>query len=242
MAVQWSTMGKGKRYRRRGYKIVAKKRYTTRKRPIMDIPSGIITRTSGKQFGFPSEVVTSLRYVQTVKLTSTSNSLAKNTFRFNSLFDPDVTGTGHQPMYADQFGDLYQTYVVLGARATVTYVAETVNAGPMFVGICANGSSSLAATTADEAAEQNNSSHAIITGYNGGGRTKLSDTYSPSRDLGLTPDDDTTGAAFGANPSQQWYFHISFAELSATTPSVVQCQVVIEYYVKFRKLAFQTQN
>lgn len=231
---------RGKRFRKSGYKVTSRRR--TYKKPILDKPSGVITKLNTRQLGFPSEVITSLKYVQTVKLTSTSGSLAKNTFRLNSLFDPDVTGTGHQPMYADDFASIYSQYVVLGSRITVMFVPESINAGPMFVGITSNPSSSLASTTVDETAEQNNTSYAIITGYNGGGSKQLSNTYSPSKDLGVTADDDTVGATFGANPNNAWYAHISFAELSATTPSVCQCQVTIEFLVKCKKLLFRSQN
>jgi hypothetical protein len=41
-------------------------------------------------------------YTDTVTLSSTSGALVQKQFRLNSLFDPDLTGTGHQPRYFDQ--------------------------------------------------------------------------------------------------------------------------------------------
>ena len=39
----------------------------------------------------------------------------------NSLFDPDFTGTGHQPYYFDQFATIYQRYTVIGSKLTATF-------------------------------------------------------------------------------------------------------------------------
>lgn len=40
-------------------------------------------------------------------------------FRANGCFDPDVTGTGHQPRGFDQYGQLYDRYVVTSSKITV---------------------------------------------------------------------------------------------------------------------------
>ena len=68
-------------------------------------------------FGFPDEFITTIRYVDVYTLTSASNGIAKQYMRMNSLFDPDQTGTGHQPYYFDQFAALYNRYTVLGSKA-----------------------------------------------------------------------------------------------------------------------------
>lgn len=39
--------------------------------------------------------------------------LTYHLFRANGIFDPDVTGTGHQPLYRDQVADLYTNYTVI---------------------------------------------------------------------------------------------------------------------------------
>lgn len=45
-------------------------------------------------------------------------------YRCNSLFDPDFTGAGHQPMGFDQYMTLYTRYRVVGAKISVTFVAN----------------------------------------------------------------------------------------------------------------------
>lgn len=65
------------------------------------------------------------------------------TFRMNSMYDPEFTGTGHQPQYYDTFlgANLttapYGRYVVKGARITATFRTYngTYPSTPMQVGI-----------------------------------------------------------------------------------------------------------
>lgn len=42
-------------------------------------------------------------------------------FRANSTYDPDYTGTGHQPNFRDECAATYIYYTVLAAKITVTY-------------------------------------------------------------------------------------------------------------------------
>jgi len=42
-------------------------------------------------------------------------------WRGSALFDPDVTGTGHQPKGFDQMAALYRKYLVLGSQITVMF-------------------------------------------------------------------------------------------------------------------------
>ncbi len=42
----------------------------------------------------------------------TSYTGSEYVFRLNSLYDPDLTGTGHQPYGFDQFAALYSRYKV----------------------------------------------------------------------------------------------------------------------------------
>lgn len=42
-------------------------------------------------------------------------------FRGTSLYDPDKTSTGHQPLYYDQYATLFGRYKVNASRITLTY-------------------------------------------------------------------------------------------------------------------------
>lgn len=63
---------------------------------------------------------------------------ASYTFSLNGLFDPNVTGTGHQPARFDQLMAMYELYCVYGAKIAVSFQnTQTIGGGATIVGITA---------------------------------------------------------------------------------------------------------
>ena len=121
-----------------------------------------------------------------------SNGIAKQYMRMNSLFDPDQTGTGHQPYYFDQFAALYNRYTVLGSKANcrVQFAAQcdatAQPSGPAVIGVIGDDSASTT-TTVSTLLESNSCKHTLLGSQHGGPNIKtLTLTYSPSRELGLS--------------------------------------------------------
>lgn len=83
------------------------------------------------------------RYCQTFNNVSSTGVTAVQRFRTNGMYDPDQTGTGHQPMFFDQLAALYNHYVVIGSKITVKCVPSTSTTVPQFVGVNINDDSSL---------------------------------------------------------------------------------------------------
>jgi len=65
-------------------------------------------------FGFPDQLKCTLKYRAT-ELTFTGATPSAQVFRMNSLFDPDLTNTGHQPQEFDQLTAVYGQYCVVGS-------------------------------------------------------------------------------------------------------------------------------
>jgi len=79
--------------------------------------------TSGlTQFGklVKPKIKTLLRYVDT-KTLSPGTGAGVHTFRMRSIYDPDYTGGGHQPMFRDNWATLYGQYKVLKTMVSVTF-------------------------------------------------------------------------------------------------------------------------
>jgi len=80
------------------------------------------THTSLKQglgMVFPTRLRRTLQYVDNYLLSSTAGSVATQQWKVNSMFDPDLTGTGHQPRGFDQLCSTtgpYVKYRVLAVR------------------------------------------------------------------------------------------------------------------------------
>lgn len=56
-------------------------------------------------------------------LTSTVGSLAIYNFSANGIYDPNTTGTGHQPIGFDQMMLMYEQYTVVRSHIRVTFLA-----------------------------------------------------------------------------------------------------------------------
>lgn len=214
----------------RGRKFPPSKTEALATRQKISVPRGV--------FGFPDEFITAVRYCESYTLTSTSGSIAKQYMRMNSIQDPDQTGTGHQPYLSDQITAVYNRYVVLKSKMTARFscienaITTTNPSGPFVVGVLTDDTASTSATLST-VLEQNTSIWRHLGGQYSGDKVTLYSTYNPERDLGLSCDDDTVGAAVGSNPTLQWYGLAFAAEEGLASPSSVNCIIEVVYTVKF---------
>lgn len=194
-------------------------------------------------FGFPKTIITKLRYAEYLSLNVSTGALSSNTFSANGIFDPDITGIGHQPLYRDVYAGVYDNYVVIGSEMTATFITDTATRATL-VGVCGDDNATFS-TTATTRSEQNNSEQLWIGANTGGSIEKtLTVTYSPQKDLGVDAAGDGSFLAtgVGANPADQWYFIVYAQQFASVATQAVLVKVMIEYTVKFTKLSSQTQN
>jgi len=109
---------RARRAARRTFKRTAITRRRQRRRGK---PFYTVSRWKAPLGNFPNSKTVALRYVDTISLNGGAGSSAVQVFRVNNIFDPDYTGTGHQPMYRDNYAALYSKYRV--NYATITMVA-----------------------------------------------------------------------------------------------------------------------
>lgn len=98
-----------------------RKKKPTKKKVYKKAPKATISRsivTAGK--GFPQKMIMTHKYFECQDITNTAGSTGTYNFRANSMFDPNITGTGHQPYYFDQMSAIYNHFFVLGSKITVT--------------------------------------------------------------------------------------------------------------------------
>lgn len=170
---------------------------------------------------FPAHKKCTLRYCDKLQVLTNSAAVGSWVFRINSMFDPDLTGTGHQPRYYDQLCTAtgpYQVYRVMGVRVTVECASDpSHNAEPV---IFAAGFTNQAAlpTLAAGSAVPNPYSLAELPGWtaliqdSNSGSKKMNFQRTIADILGTTDKaviaEDGYAAAYNANPAELAYFQI----------------------------------
>jgi len=227
---QVTKMGKRKRVSTWGTKAKKKVR---RYNPVR----GISVRNS--DFGFPDTLSTKLKYADFYNLTSASGLVSNQVMQLNSLFDPDFSGVGHQPMFFDQLCGAvgsapYSRYRVAGATIKVTFSVVSppslavTNVTPVMVGVISQRNSGLNAATTSALLETDNCQWKLL-GDKGSGASScvIYNKYNPANDFGIDPTDDALASAYTGSPSLGWYAHLF--KVDETGASTVRAFVEIVY-------------
>ena len=162
-----------------------------------------------RMVGLPKVFRTSLPYALTTVLNpGAAGATATYTLRTNSLFDPDVTGAGHQPRYFDSLNIQYLQYRVVGSIITVK-ASNFDAASPQIFGIEMS-KQAAAQTSALALLEDPDVRTVQLSPSTGGSNTKtVRKGWSLQRAVGrLAKGDQDYSANTTSSPSAQWYFHL----------------------------------
>lgn len=192
--------------------------------------------------GFPKQLKIRHRYHTTVTSTSVAGAPAVYLFSCNGLFDPDISSTGHQPMYFDQVAALYNHYNVISSKITVKFApgSATVNV----IGIYIEDDTTVTPTSADAMCEQPSGvSSLLLAGAGPSEVVTLTKKWSAQSAFGASPlQNDNLQGSSGANPSEQQYFTIFQADSQLTNASTVIFSVMLEYDAIWDELKNLTQS
>lgn len=150
-------------------------------------------------------------------------------FSGNSLFDPNVTGVGHQPRGYDQLMSMYDHYVVHGATMTVTFSNAASNE---IVRVAAALRDSATVGSWRDYVEGGSSHWKIGTTSRPSVNLRLSGNSAQFLGRGDIMSDPTCKGYTTESPTEQWYFHIAAAGMGVSV-SPLSFQVLIEYDVSF---------
>lgn len=174
--------------------------------------------------GFPRTRVVKMRYVTSVVLNPGLGTIAKHEFRANSIFDPDYTGIGHQPIGHDQWANFYDRYIVIGSKINCKYIYDgTVVATPNLIGCYLTSDPNNTPSEGLEIAEQGLGRYSLVPTVKyavlGRGTPQLGNTYSPKKLFNLSNLKDNQqeyGASYGANPTENAHYVIWTQNTDAT--------------------------
>lgn len=193
--------------------------------------------------GLPKRATVTHRYVETIVMTSTAGVIAKQQFIANGMFKPNITSSGHQPLYFDQFTALYDHYTIIGSKITVKVCAGTANeAASQFTIMLNDDTSSSNITDPDNAFEQSQHAPMKLLPPNTNNTYTLHKGFSPKKTFGgsILGNDLLQGTST-TNPTEASYYDLYFASVgSANTTCAVQ--VLIEFIAVWDELKEVAQS
>jgi hypothetical protein len=186
-------------------------------------------------FVLPERMDVILRYSEEVSLHAASGVSVSYVFRANDLYDPNYTGTGHQPLGFDQLCLFYKRFVVIKSSCKMTPLWTTVsNLIPGYYGLAISddGAKSSGFTIGD-LAEQ-----ALVTRPQIGGITTLNlnhharATFNTKKFFGIkggTLDNDFYCSS-AAVPARVGYYEAFQAPVGGNTCDIQYFLIELEYH------------
>lgn len=179
---------------------------------------------------FPAKARALLRYSQVITLTTSTGLTDLNIFRAASIFDPDWTGTGHQPYGHDTYQSIYNHYMVDSATLTMTPI--TTGSSQIF-GISLTDDTTV---QGDYNTVRETKGTRVGVAVGTGPRETLTKVYSRKQNFN-SASDKPLSANFGASPAEDMYFHCwAEAPTSTTGATTVSYLITISYIVDMWEL------
>lgn len=218
---------------KRGRKRARRARRFVRKYPTRTRGPRTMVRTG---LGFPRKMTMTLRYVDHFIITSTTGIMQTQRFSANGLFDPDITRTGHQPMYFDQVMSLYNHYHVIGSVIEVEATPDDSNEEPVFITVMIDDDTSIVPTDVSGVAEESLGKKIKMLNNGTGNVYKLRRTFSAKKTYGgsILGNTDLRGGA-SSNPLEQSYYDVCVQSGGSAT-TIVWCTFRITYTAVFTEL------
>jgi len=221
--------------------LVAKRRPRRRKPARNPKRGGVLVKsnpfTSNAFTVLPDTRIIKLKYSDTYPLASTAAPALK-ILRGNSIFDPDQSGVGHQPLGHDEINSFYLRYYVFKTEIIAKFSPNA--AAPIKCVLVPTDQSSSFANIS-HAAEQARAQTGLV-GYNGNTVT-LKGIWNTSAIRGQHPNDlDDLQAQFGANPVLQWFIHLYTQDADLATNVTSYVDVTLVYHVKVMRRVALSQS
>lgn len=187
----------------------------------------------------PNRFATKLRYVDWATIDPGVAGIAGvHVIKANGLYDPDFTGTGHQPRGFDQFMTMYDHFTVVGAKITVDIsTGHGSSFSPLMFGIALK-DTTTPFTDANDYMEGRNVVSRIVgaTSTSGNANTAhLTKFFSTRKFLGRSKplSDPQLKGNISSDPTELASFHIFVAPLASTDESLMTINYRIEYLTVF---------
>jgi len=184
-----------------------------------------------------------LLYQASPLISPTATASTAYVFTANGLYDPDISGSGHQPMSFDQLMGMYEHYTVQYGKITVDFVNETVGESG-FVGIGLFPDASIETSPA-KLLENGMLRYAYIAKATGDSKAhvQLTIPFNIAKINGRPESivgDELYRGDVASNPTEQTYLHVFGFNVASAGTINIRANCLIEYDATFtepRKLA-----
>lgn len=187
--------------------------------------------------GFDQTKTATLRYMETTLSLDPAIAGVASSYVFsgNGLYDPNITGVGHQPLGFDEWMGIYSHYTVTGFTMKATFFNTDANQ-PQFCGIKVT-AAGAAITDGRTTIEQGNCRYAILGPRDKSGsesQKSITLTVDNSKFFGkdVLSDRDYMGTN-ATNPLEQLYPTVFAFPNAVVDGDIVDCQVIIDFRVQF---------
>lgn len=220
--------------RRKTTRRFARRRFKRRRRPRRRKRTDRASMMLIRQPVMTDQLLVKLRYKASITITSTGNYV-QHVFRGNSIFDPDESGVGVQPMGHDEYNTLFSSYQVQGCSLSLLgqFNGPDPAAGCRVVVYYSNESQSPA-TGMFQAQERARSKSRLLP-PDPSKQFRIKSYVSSKRALminsGFSATEQFSGSLFGDNPLQTWRWNIGLASVGSESTTII-FDVHLVYYVR----------
>lgn len=182
--------------------------------------------------GFPKKIFMVHKFQNVYTLTSTTGALTTQQMSCNGMFQPDPSGTTHQPFYYDQMSALYDHYTVVGSKCVWKVTQNATLTNPGYVACFINDDTVTTPSSITNIAELptgrmrqlpilKNSSVTFVQKWSAKKYIGGSVLGNPNLQ-GLGGNASGVG---GSNPSEQAFFELAYQNITSTGVISVECSV-----------------
>jgi len=212
-------------------------------RAIKEKGIGLMNVARFPGIGFPDQLRVVLKYKENDILFTGIITPSAQVYRLNSCFDPNLTGTGHQPNFFDQLTAVYSQYCVTAAKMKVQIINEgTVEVDSALVYSDANLSTQTVENLSEARWSKNN-----VTGIQNSGKS-VSTLSLPTvsianlqgeKNLNTDPNNYCLTTA---NPVDPVYAIFKLSSVDSSTSVKVICNFELWQDVIFKDLNLESES
>lgn len=187
---------------------------------------------------FSQRYISKMKYSEQVQVTGPgSGGIAAFRFNLNSIFDPNQTGTGHQPYGHDSLSAIYNRYRVISCKYVISAIPTGGTTGNQYGIVAALPANEVVNVAGGLAEVQENPRCKFITQAPSATLKVLRGTVNLPSLVGRTKTqymaDDRYAATYGSSPAEAAILNVFTGLLNGNAETVsMQLNVMLEYTVE----------